>query len=83
MSVFATMLSPVEIVIGLCLLIGLFTNTILMIGFILMIVLMIGKCLQSDWNVVALQLIYLILYFLLLGLRGANQFSMDVVISIL
>lgn len=80
-SVFATVLSPAEIVIGLCLTIGLFTQPFLLTGYILLMVLMIGKCLQSDWNVVALQWIYLLLYLILLVFQSANHFSMDAFLS--
>jgi thiosulfate dehydrogenase [quinone] large subunit len=58
----------VELVIGILLLLGLFTRAALTFALLLMLVLMFGIGLKQDWNVAGSQLLYgLILAILLYG----------------
>ena len=73
----AVLVPPVEVVVGLLLIVGLFTRGALIAGFILMMVLHMGVTLLKDWNTAANQLIYSIIFFLLLAGAGFNAFSID------
>lgn len=75
--VLAAVLPWLEASIGLLLLLGLFTRPALIAGSAVMIVLMAGNTLAQDWNVASLQLIYCLIYFVLLTLRDRNHFSLD------
>lgn len=68
---------PVELAIGVLLLLGLFTREALVVGFVLMMVLQIGVVILQNWDAVASQLIYCIIFFLLLATVGFNRFSLD------
>ncbi len=73
----AVVLPWVEAAIGLLLLLGLFTRLALLAGAALMIVLMAGASLAQDWDVAGIQLIYCVIYFLLLSYRERNFYSCD------
>jgi thiosulfate dehydrogenase (quinone) large subunit len=75
--VLAAVLPWFEAIIGLLLLLGLFTRPALIAGSAVMILLMAGSTLAQDWNVAGLQLIYCLIYFVLLTLRERNHFSLD------
>lgn len=75
--VFAAVLPWVEALVGLLLLLGLFTRIALMAGFLVMILLMGGVTLAQDWETAGLQLIYCLVYFILLTFLGRNYFSLD------
>ena len=75
--VLAAVLPWLEAIIGLLLLLGLFTRPALIAGSAVMILLMAGSTLAQDWNVAGLQLIYCLIYFVLLALRDRNHFSLD------
>lgn len=75
--VFAAALPWVESLIGLLVLLGLFTRAALIGGFLVMILLMAGVTLAQDWQTAGLQLIYCIIYFILLAWRDRNYFSLD------
>lgn len=76
-AIFGYSLPTIESVIGLLLLIGLFTQLTLFAGGLLIVMLLFGKSLQSDWQTVSFQMIYVLIYFILLWLRAANYFSVD------
>jgi thiosulfate dehydrogenase [quinone] large subunit len=60
----------VELLIGILLLLGLFTRATLTLALLLMLVLMFGIGLKQDWNVAGSQLLYgLVLSILLFGRR--------------
>jgi thiosulfate dehydrogenase [quinone] large subunit len=64
---FAMPLPYIELVIGLLLLLGLWTKGALLAGAVLMIPLVFGSSLRSDWNTVALQMFYSFMYCVLLA----------------
>jgi thiosulfate dehydrogenase (quinone) large subunit len=75
--VIAAVLPWAEAIIGLLVLLGLFTRIALIAGWLVMILLMAGVTLAQDWNAAGLQLIYCIIYFLLLARLDWNHFSLD------
>jgi len=74
---FAYALPWLEAVLGLLVLVGLFTRAALILGALLILVLTFGSSLLQDWQVVGLQLIYAIVYAALLAFLNANRFSVD------
>lgn len=66
-----------EATIGLLILIGLFTRVALILGALLILVLTFGSSLLQDWQIVGLQLIYAIVYAILLAFLDSNRFSLD------
>ena len=73
----ALLLPWVEALVGLLLLLGLFTRFSLIAGFLVMILLMAGITLAQDWTTAGLQLIYCLIYFILLTFLSRNRFSLD------
>jgi thiosulfate dehydrogenase [quinone] large subunit len=75
--VFAAVLPWVEALVGLLLMLGLYTRLALIAGFLVMILLMAGITLAQEWNTAGVQLIYCIIYFILLSWIDRNYFSLD------
>lgn len=73
----AYLIPPVELVVGGLLIVGLATRKALMGGFTLMVVLMAGVTLLQNWDAAASQLIYCLVYFLLLAGSGLDAISLD------
>jgi len=73
----AVVLPWVEALVGLLLLLGLFTRISLIAGFLVMILLMAGVTLAQDWTTASLQLMYCLIYFILLTFLSRNHFSLD------
>lgn len=80
-SAFGHALPWAEASIGLLILIGGATRTVLVAGALLMIVLTFGTALHQDWQVAGLQLIYAIAYALLIAFRRFNSLSLDRLLS--
>jgi len=74
---FATTLPFLELVLGAMLLIGLGTRWALTLGALIMMALVFGTSLRSDWNLVFLQMFYSFLYFVLLFFRRYDAWSVD------
>jgi thiosulfate dehydrogenase [quinone] large subunit len=74
---FAAVLPWAETLLGLLLLLGLFTRFALIAGFLVMILLMAGITLAQDWTTAGLQLMYCLMYFILLTFVSKNYFSLD------
>jgi thiosulfate dehydrogenase [quinone] large subunit len=74
---FAWVLPPVETILGLLLVLGLFTRFALIAGALVLAMLVVGTNLAQDWNVAGLQLIYAFLYYYLLVHRDRNAVSID------
>jgi thiosulfate dehydrogenase (quinone) large subunit len=75
--VFATVLPYAELLIGVLLLAGLWTRWALSAGALLMMALVFGTALRSEWNILFLQMFYSFLYFVLLMCRQYDSFSVD------
>lgn len=73
----AYFVSPVELIFGLFLILGLFTRLSLVVIFILMVILMYGVTVVQNWGAASSQLIYNIVLFILLAGLGYNRFSID------
>lgn len=73
----ATLVPPVELVVGLLITIGLLTRQALIVCLCLMLVLMYGVTLLQQWDTATSQLIYDFILFVLLAGLGYNTFSVD------
>jgi uncharacterized membrane protein YphA (DoxX/SURF4 family) len=66
-----------EVVLGVLTTFGLFTRWALVLGGLLIAALVFGTAMRSDWTTVGVQMIYAIIYYLLLVNRSDNRFSVD------
>jgi thiosulfate dehydrogenase (quinone) large subunit len=73
----AYLIPPVELIVGLLLILGLATRGALIAGFSLMIVLMSGVTLLQQWDTATSQLIYCLIFFILLAANTLNTISID------
>ncbi len=67
----------VEAILGLTLILGVFTRASLVAGAAFMMALTIGVTANQQWDVATQQLLYSLVFFLLLFLLEHNQFSLD------
>jgi thiosulfate dehydrogenase (quinone) large subunit len=63
--------------IGLLMILGLWTSVALIAGSLLMLAPQIGSCLAQNWDVAGGQLIYVLLFFILLTYCERNRWSID------
>ncbi|TAJ67621.1 MAG: DoxX family membrane protein [Chitinophagaceae bacterium] len=75
--IFAEVLPVLELVTGVFLLLGVFTAQTIFFGFSLMLILLFGKAVKSDWLIVTLQMIYISLYAILIAGIEHNTISID------
>lgn len=73
----AFFVSPVELIFGLFLILGLFTRISLIVLFVLMAILMYGVTIVQNWDSASSQLIYNIVLFILLAGVGYNRWALD------
>ncbi len=73
----AALVPPVELLVGLLLILGLVTRGALIACLALMVMLMYGVTIVQNWDVAASQLIYDIILALLLAGLGFNKISLD------
>lgn len=73
----AFLVSPVELIAGLFLILGLFTRAALIATFVLMAILMYGVTIVQNWDTASSQLIYNLVLFILLAGLGYNRFALD------
>ena len=74
---FSYLLPFVEFLVGLLLLLGLFTRQALMVGAIVMMMLILGTTLIENWSVLSLQLLHVIFLGVLLQFIVSNIYSVD------
>ncbi len=74
---FGLLLPVVETLLGLLLVSGLFTLPVVIAGSLLMLLLVTGKSIKSDWQTVSLQMIYILLYAVLAAGLAYNKLSLD------
>jgi len=74
---FLLVLPFVEAALGILLTLGLFTRWALAGGGALMVALIFGTSMRSDWTTVGIQMIYSIAYFLLLFFRRYDALGVD------
>lgn len=77
---FAVGLVLVETAVGLLILLGLWTRWALFLGALTMAALVFGTALRSDWDTLAIQLLYALIYAALIATRGYNAYSLDALI---
>jgi thiosulfate dehydrogenase [quinone] large subunit len=73
----AVVLPWCEGTVGLLMILGLWTSLALIAGSLLMLTLQIGTCLAQNWDVAGGQLIYVLLFFILLTYCERNRWSVD------
>jgi thiosulfate dehydrogenase [quinone] large subunit len=73
----AYFIPPAEMLIGLLMMLGLFTRSAFIAGILLMLILMFGMSILQHWDIVGLQMTYVALYAALLFLREYNVISLD------
>jgi thiosulfate dehydrogenase [quinone] large subunit len=76
---FGVSLPFLETAIGLLLIVGLWTRWALVAGGLLIVALVLGTALRSDWETLSIQMIYAIIYYLLLTGRTYDYFALDTV----
>jgi thiosulfate dehydrogenase [quinone] large subunit len=76
---FGLSLPFLEAAIGLLLTVGLWTRWALVAGALLIAALVLGTALRSDWETLSIQMIYAIIYYLLLTGRTYDYFALDTV----
>lgn len=74
---FALSLVFVETGVGLLVLLGLWTRWALFLGALTMAALIFGTALRSDWDTLAIQLLYALIYAALIATREYNAYSLD------
>jgi len=74
---FAFVLPFAETLVGLLLTLGLWTRLALVSGGLLIIALVFGTALRTDWDTLGIQMIYAGIYYLLLVSRTYDRFSID------
>ncbi len=66
---------PMELLIGVLLLLGLFTRFALTLAYLLLFVLMFGVTMKQDWNAAGTQMVYGLVLFVLLFSRQRYDLS--------
>ena len=74
---FASVLPFIEMLIGLCILIGFQTRAALIAGSLMITALTFGTMMRQDFTIAWLQLDYAIAFFILIALRQWNLISVD------
>jgi thiosulfate dehydrogenase [quinone] large subunit len=74
---FAYVTPPVELLIGILVALGLFTRQGLVAGGLWMVALIFGSTLAADYDVVGIQLLYSLIFFVLLRHDVLNELSFD------
>ena len=74
---FARSVPVLEALIGALLLVGYATRAVSVFGALLMISLIFGSSLLQSWEIVGLQMNYVLFYFLLIVLAEWNHYSID------
>jgi thiosulfate dehydrogenase (quinone) large subunit len=79
--VFLTVLPYFEGLLGVLLLLGLWSRWALTAEGLLVTVLLFGTALRSDWTVVSHQMIYILFVFILLAVEDYDYFSLDALLA--
>ena len=74
---FSFLLPYIELLIGILLLLGLFTRWAAIFGAATMVVLIFGSSLLEQWNNIFIQLIYAAYFALLFRYAGYDYYSLD------
>ena len=74
---FAYSIPWIEVLLGVALILGLLTRLALIAGALFMMALTVGVTSNQQWDVAGQQLLYSVIFFLLLYLVEYNQLSLD------
>jgi thiosulfate dehydrogenase (quinone) large subunit len=74
---FATVAPIAELIIGILLIVGLWTHWALTLGAVLMLGIIFGTGMRGDWQIVFLQLFYSLAFSVTLIARRYNEWSLD------
>lgn len=74
---FSYILPVVEFVVGILLVLGVFTKQSLVAGAVVMVTLVFGSCLIEEWNAIPSQLIHTLFLGILLVYLSHNSYSID------
>jgi thiosulfate dehydrogenase (quinone) large subunit len=77
---FLPVLPFAELVIGLLMIVGLFSRPVLAAGAVMITCLTFGGAMQGQWGWLGLHLSYAVVYFILLFLRRYNTLSLDTLV---
>jgi thiosulfate dehydrogenase (quinone) large subunit len=78
---FALSLVFLETMVGLLVVLGLWTRWALLLGALSMACLIFGTAIRSDWETLAIQLLYASIYAALMAAREHNSYSVDALIQ--
>ena len=78
---FSYVLPIAEFIIGLLLILGLFSGKAIVAGGILMLLLIFGTCMIENWEALPSQIIHALLFILLLQFIASNNISLDKILS--
>ena len=73
---FAYAIPILELILGLMLLVGIYTNRALAASAILMVVLIAGSAFKEDWGAVSTQMLYALFIFFLIFFQENNSWSL-------
>lgn len=76
-TAFAWSIVPVEIVLGLLLMLGLFQRAVLVVGGLFLGALIFGNSVRQEWATIRTQMIFAVCFYLLLLRLCDDRFSLD------
>lgn len=77
---FSYALPIAEFIIGILLILGLFSQKTFIAGVVVMLLLMLGTCLIENWEALPSQIIHALILIVLYQFIAANTFSLDHII---
>lgn len=77
-SVWASILPFLELIIGLLLLIGYQTYKTSIAGAFVIVILLFGSCMIEKWDWASTQMLYALFYYFLIAYNSQNRFALDV-----
>jgi thiosulfate dehydrogenase [quinone] large subunit len=80
-SLLSHTLPVLELGIGVLLILGFLTRLTTILGSLVMMSLIFGMAVLQNWEIVGVQMIYVLFYFLILFLREYNYYSLDHVVQ--
>lgn len=76
-TAYAYAVPVIEVAIGLLLILGLFTEAVLIVGGLLMASFVFGMAILENWGTVGTQMVYAVVFYLLLRDIHLNAFALD------
>jgi thiosulfate dehydrogenase [quinone] large subunit len=71
----------IEAILGLTLILGVFTRVALICGAVFMMLLTVGVTANQQWDLAGQQLLYSVVFFLLLYLLEHNALALDIILN--